>query len=87
MDLKRVSEELAFIRSEMKRLDEAFMEAAHSRYYEKASEFRVEKHKNKLRLHELKYNCLVYLEECEFKWYRWKQLQEARLFIQREFGF
>lgn len=86
MDLQLVSEELAFIRSELKRLDEAFIEAAHSQYYEKASEFRFEKHKNKLRLHELKYNCLVHLEECEFKWYRWKQLQETRLFIESEFN-
>ena len=85
MDLRLVSEELAFIRSEMKRLNKAFMEAAHNQYNEKASEFRFEKHMNKLRLHELKYNCLVYLGECEFKWYRWKQLQEARLFMQREF--
>ena len=45
-----------------------------------------EKHKNKLRLHELKYKCLVYLKECEFKWYRWKRLQEARLFMHREFN-
>jgi hypothetical protein len=55
--------------------------------YEKASEFRFEKHKNKLRMHELKYKCLVYLEECEFTCYRWKQLQEVRLFMQREFGY
>jgi hypothetical protein len=87
MDLKLISEELAFIRLELKRLDEAFIEAAQSQYYERASEFRFEKHKNKLRMHELKFNCLVYLEECEFKWYRWKQLQEARLFMQREFGY
>ena len=86
MDLKLVSEELAFIRSELKRLDEAFIEAAHNQYYEKASEFRFEKHKNKLRWHELKYLCTVYLEECEFKWCRWKQLQEVRLFMHREFG-
>lgn len=86
MDLKLVSEELAFIRSELKRLDEAFIEAAQNQYYERASEFRFEKHKNKLRWHELKYNCLVYLEECEFKWYRWKQLQEVRLFMEREFA-
>lgn len=59
MDLKLVSEELAFIRSELKRLDEAFIEAAQNQYYERAAEFRHEKHKNKLRLHELKYNCLV----------------------------
>ena len=87
MDLKLVSEELAFIRSELKRLDEAFIDATHSLYYEKASAFRFEKHKNKLRLHELKFNWLVYLEECEFKWYRWKQLQEMRLFMEREFGY
>ena len=85
MDLKLVSEELAFIRSELKRLDEAFIEAANNQYYEKASAFRFEKHKNKLRWHELKYLCTVYLEECEFKWYRWKQVLEARLFMQREF--
>jgi hypothetical protein len=85
MDLKLVTEELAFIRSELKRLDEAFIEAAQNQYYERASEFRFEKHKNKLRLHELKYLCSVYQEECEFKWYRWKQLQEVRLFMQREF--
>ena len=85
MDLKVVSEELAHLRLELKRLDEAFIEAAHNQYYERASEFRFEKHKNKLRLHELKYHCLVYLEECEFKWYRWKQLLEVRLFIRREF--
>ena len=85
MDLKLVSEELAFIRSELKRLDEAFIEAAQSQYYEKASGFRFEKHKNKLRWHELKYLCTVYLEECEFKWYRWRQLQEARLFMERKF--
>ena len=86
MDLKLVSEELAFIRSEMKRLDEAFIDAAENQYYEKAAEFRFEKHKNKQRLHELKYLCTVYQEECEFKWYRWRQLQEVRLFMQREFG-
>ena len=86
MDLQRVSEELAFIRSELKRLDEAFIEAAQSQYYEKASEIRFEKHKLKLRWHELKYLCTVYLEECEFKWYRWKPLQEVRLFMKREFG-
>ena len=85
MDLKLVSEELAFIRSELKRLDEAFIEAAHSQYYEKAAEFRFEKHKNKLRLHELKYNCLVYLEECEFKWYRWMELKEVSLFAYNDF--
>lgn len=85
MDLQLVSEELAFIRSELKRLDEAFHEAANSQYYEKASQFRFEKQKIKLRLRELKYNCLVYLEECEFKWYRWKPLQEVRLFMEREF--
>ena len=55
MDLKLVSEELAFIRSELKRLDEAFIESAHNQYYAKASEIRFEKHKNKLRWHELKY--------------------------------
>ncbi len=87
MDLKLVSEELAFIRSELKRLDEAFVEAAQSQYYEKASEFRFEKHKLKLRLHELKYKCLVYLEECEFKWYSWKKLKEARLFMEKEFAY
>jgi hypothetical protein len=27
----------------------------------------------------------VYLEEWEFTWYRWKQLQEVRLFIERDF--
>lgn len=86
MDLKLVTEELAFIRSELKRLDEASIEAAQNQYYERASEFRFEKHKNKLRLHELKYKCLVYLEECEFKWYRWKQLLEVRLFMEREFN-
>ncbi len=86
MDLQLVSEELAFIRSELKRLDEAFIEAAQSQYYEKASDFRFEKHKLKLRWHELKYLCIVYLEECEFKWYRWKPLQEVRLFLEREFG-
>ena len=86
MDLKLASAELAFIRSELKRFDETFIEAAQSQYYERASEFRFEKHKNKLRLHELKYKCLVYLEECEFKWYRWKQLQEMRLFMWREFN-
>ena len=86
MDFKLVSEELAFIRTELKRLDEAFIEAAQSQYYEKASEFRFEKHKNKLRWHELKYFCMVYQEECEFKWYRWKQLQEVRLFMEREFA-
>ena len=80
MDLKLVSEELAFIRSELKRLDEAFIEAAQNQYYERASEFRFEKHKNKLRLHELKYLCTVYLEECEFKWYRWTELKEVSLF-------
>ena len=85
MDLKLVSEELAFTRTELKRLDEAFIEAAHSQYYEKASEIRFEKHKLKLRWHELKYLCTVYLEECEFKWYRWRPLQEARLFMEREF--
>jgi hypothetical protein len=85
MDLQVVSEELAFIRKELKRLDEAFIEAAQSQYYEKASEIRFEKHKNKLRLHELNYLCTVYLEECEFKWYRWKPLQEVRLFMEREF--
>jgi hypothetical protein len=37
MDLQAVSEELAFIRSELKRLDEAFIEPAQSQYYEKAS--------------------------------------------------
>ena len=63
MDLKLVSEELAFIRSELKRLDEAFIEAAQNQYYERASEFRFEKHKNKLRLHELKYLCTGYQEE------------------------
>jgi hypothetical protein len=87
MDLKLISEELAFIQSELKRLDEAFNEATQSQYFEKASAFRFEKHKNKLRLHELKYKCLVYLEECEFTCYRWKQLQEVRLFMQREFGY
>jgi hypothetical protein len=85
MDLQIVSEELASIRSEMKRLDEAFIEAAQSQYYEKASEIRFEKHKHKLRWHELKYECTVYLEECEFKWYCWRPLQEARLFLEREF--
>jgi hypothetical protein len=85
MDLKLESEELAFIRSELKRLDEAFIEAAQNQYYEKASAFRFEKHKNKLRWLELKYLCTVYQEECEFKWYRWKQLQEARLFMESEF--
>ena len=86
MDLQVVSEELAFIRSELKRLDEAFIEAAQNQYYERASEFRFEKHKNKLRWHELKYLCSVYQEECEFKWYRWKPLLEVRLIMQREFG-
>ena len=86
MDLQLVSEELAFIRSELKRLDEAFIEATQSQYYEKASDIRFEKHKLKLRWHELKYLCTVYLEECEFKWYRWKQLQEVRLFMEREFA-
>ena len=86
MDLKLVSEELAFIRSELKRLDEAFIEAAQGQYYEKASEIRFEKHRVKLRWHELKYQCTVYLEECEFKWYRWRPLQEVRLFMEREFG-
>ena len=85
MDLQLLSEELEFIRSELKRLDEAFIEATQSKYYEKASEIRFEKHKSKLRLHELKYKCLVYLEECEFKWYRWRPLQEVRLFMEREF--
>ena len=85
MDLQVVSEELAFIRKELKRLDEAFIEAAQNQYYEKAAEFRFEKHKNKLRLHELKYLCSVYLEECEFKWYRWKQLHKVREFKVREF--
>jgi hypothetical protein len=85
MDLQLVSEELAFIRSELKRLDEAFIEATQSQYYEKASEIRFEKHRLKLRWHELKYLCTVYSEECEFKWYRWKSLQEARLFMEREF--
>ena len=42
-DLKLESEELAFIRSELKRLDEAFIEAAQSQYYEKASAFRFKK--------------------------------------------
>jgi hypothetical protein len=85
MDLQLVSEELAFIRSELKRLDEAFIESAQSQYYEKASEIRFEKHRLKLRWHELKYLCTVYLEECEFKWYRWRPLQEVRLLMQREF--
>jgi len=40
----------ANIRSELKRLDEAFIEATQSKYYEKASEIRFEKHKLKLRL-------------------------------------
>jgi hypothetical protein len=86
MDLKLVSEELAFIRSELKRLDKAFIEATQSEYYEKASDIRFEKHKLKLCLHEIKYQCTVYLEESEFKWYRWKPLQEVRLFMDREFG-
>jgi hypothetical protein len=85
MDLKLVSEELAFIRSELKRLDEAFIEATQSQYYEKASDIRFEKHRLKLRWHELKYLCTVYQEECEFKWYRWKPLQKVRLFMEREF--
>ena len=85
MDLQVVSDELAFIRSELKRLDEAFIEATQSQYFEKASEIRFEKHKLKLRWHELKYLCTVYLEECEFKWYRWRSLQEVRLFMEREF--
>ena len=87
MVLQLVSEELAFIRSELKRLDEAFIESAQSQYYEKASEIRFEKHKHKLRFHELNYLCTVYLEECEFKWYRWKPLQEMRLFMGSAFGF
>jgi hypothetical protein len=57
MDLQLISEELAFIRSELKRLDESFMEAAQSQYYEKASEIRLEKHRLKLRWHELKFLC------------------------------
>ena len=86
MDLQLISEELAFIRSELKRLDEAFIEATQSQYYEKVSDIRFEKHRLKLRWHELKYLCTVYLEECEFKWYRWKPLLEVRLFMEREFG-
>jgi hypothetical protein len=43
MDIQLVTEELAFIRSELKRLDEAFIVATQSQYYEKASEIRSEK--------------------------------------------
>ena len=85
MDLQLVSEELAFIRSELKRLDEAFIEAAQKQYYERAAEFRFEKHKKKLRLHELKYKCLVYLEDCELKWFGGKELHKVREFKVREF--
>lgn len=85
MDLQLVSQELAFIRTELKRLDEAFIEATKSQYYEKASEIRFEKHKLKLRWHELKYLCTVYLEECEFKSYPVKPLHELRSFMEREF--
>ena len=87
MDLQVVSEELAFIRSELNRFDEAFIEAAQSQYYEKTSEIRFEKHNLKLRWHEMKYPCTVYPEECEFKCFRWKSLQEARLFMERDFDF
>jgi hypothetical protein len=86
MDLQLVSQELAFLRAELKRLDEAFIEAAQSQYYEKASEIRFEKHSFKLRWHELTYLCTVYLEEFEFKWYRWRPLLEVRLFMESEFN-
>ncbi len=86
MDLQLVSQELAFIRTELKRLEEAFIAATQSQYYEKASEIRFEKHKLKLRWLELKYLCTVYLEECEFKSYPVKPLHELRLFMEREFG-
>ena len=46
----------AIVRAELNRIYETIVLAAPSHYYEMAAELRNAMHKNKLRLHELKYD-------------------------------